>query len=188
MHFRLHYRGLLPASRTNRKSRVQKLRRHFHGQLRELWRFEPLSSHSKFWRHDPPPGDTDIRARIGRFTFVPLITKKLYLIASLEILLLRPAPPGELVGHGGDLDNRMKPLLDGLRVPSEDEIPDDDVPSADEKPFFVLLQDDALVSGLSVSTDRLLESGCDESEVLLIVQVRISATQSVYDNLGLLAT
>ncbi len=189
MQFRLHYRGPLKASgRKPRRREVHKLRRHFHGQLRDLWCTEPLASHNEFWAHHRRAGIVNIREEIGPFTFVPLITKKLYLVAGLNVLLLRPAPPGELVGHGGDLDNRLKTLLDGLRLPAETEIPAGDKPSPEEEPFFVLLQDDALVTELSVSTDRLLEPGSDDSEVLLVVQVRLGATESVFDNLGLLAT
>ena len=188
MQFRLHYRGSLKTSKKKRKEAIQALRREFHCQLAELWGLEPLAGHKAFWAYHREAGITDIREVVGPFTFVPVITTKIYLLASLEILLLRPAPPGALIGHGGDLDNRMKTLLDALRIPSVDEIPNGDQPGDGESPFFCLLQDDALVTGLSVTTDRLLVPGAKPSEVLLVINVRVGASQSVYDNLGIIGT
>jgi hypothetical protein len=72
--------------------------------------------------------------------------------------MLRPAPPGDLVNHAGDLGNRIKPLLDSLCMPVQaSELPDGSMPCPGEEPFFVLLEDDALVTRLSVATDRMLE-------------------------------
>ena len=172
MHFRLNYRGPLKAKRDIKA--VQSLRRHFHGQLAELWKHEPLSGHRFFLENKP--GFTCILEAVGSFMFAPLITTKLDLIAELDVLMLRPAPPGSLVGHGGDLDNRMKTLLDALRKPNTAEIPEGDVPSDDERPFFCLMEDDALVTGFSVSTDRLLDPSADQSEVSLIIHVKVSAS------------
>jgi len=78
------------------------------------------------------------------------------LVCRLDILFLRRSPPGEIVKHGGDLDNRLKTLFDALRVP--DSIGDNWQPEGSETPlFFCLLKDDALITEVNVSTDMLLE-------------------------------
>jgi hypothetical protein len=53
----------------------------------------------------------------------------------------------------GDLDNRLKTLLDALSVPNQDQVIPD--PTIDD-PIHCLLEDDSLVSGLEIETRRLL--------------------------------
>jgi hypothetical protein len=120
------------------------------------------------------------------FQWAPLVSSKIHFVASLDILLLRPEPPGTLITRAGDLDNRVKTLLDGLKMPHEpNALPSDAVPSPDETPFFCLLQDDALVTGMTIRTDRLLEPVDDQGEVLLLVKVRTGAVKSLIGTIGL---
>jgi hypothetical protein len=39
-------------------------------------------------------------------------------MCSLQILFLRHDPPGSVI-HAGDLDNRVKTLIDALRMPND---------------------------------------------------------------------
>jgi len=41
------------------------------------------------------------------------------MVLQLGSLFLRPGEPGRLVSRGGDIDNRIKTLLDGLRMPTD---------------------------------------------------------------------
>lgn len=75
---------------------------------------------------------------------------------SLDILFLRRDQPGALVTHGGDIDNRMKVLLDALRMPDGCHEVCGNTPTADEEPFFCLLTDDRLITEIRIVTDRLL--------------------------------
>ena len=103
-------------------------------------------------------------------------------VAELQILFLRPSDPGQLIGHEGDLDNRLKSLFDGLRMPSGvSELPDNAQPGPNEPPFFCLLQDDALVTGFSVVTDRLLIP-VGRNEVDLTIHARVMATKKSMGN------
>src|SRR5262249_22386910 len=91
------------------------------------------------------------------YNYVPLVTDSLGVHCALDILFLRPRPPGE-IWHRGDIDNRIKTLLDGLKMPRHKlELGGYDAPEADEKPFFCLLQDDNVITRLSVEADTLLE-------------------------------
>ena len=108
--------------------------------------------------------------------WVPLVSKIGGFTCELNILFLRRDAPGGLVAHGGDIDNRIKTLIDGLRKPESVSdlggLPIDD----DENPFHVLLEDDRLITALTVTTDRLLVP-CEGEEkqhwVELIVGVKI---------------
>lgn len=89
------------------------------------------------------------------YRFVPLISRYFGTACSLNILFLRRDNPGNLIKSGGDIDNRLKVLFDGLTVP-EHENHVDGPAQAGEDPFFCLLEDDALITDVSVTTDRLL--------------------------------
>jgi hypothetical protein len=90
------------------------------------------------------------------YRFIPLASKQTCSGCSIDILFLRREAPGNLIRSGGDIDNRIKVLFDGLKVPQEDaELPSES-PTADEVPFFCLLQDDSLITEVHVITDRLL--------------------------------
>jgi hypothetical protein len=91
------------------------------------------------------------------YRFVPLVRKDWRPMCSLNILFLRHDPPGSLV-HAGDLDNRIKTLIDALRRPeSAIELRGNEQLAEGEDPFFCLLEDDKLVTGLTVESDRFLK-------------------------------
>jgi hypothetical protein len=59
------------------------------------------------------------------------------------------------------------------------------VPVAGESPFFCLLEDDNLITGLNVETDRLLDPSAGPNEVVLVIHVQTSLTVGTFANLGL---
>lgn len=176
MEFRLSYRGPLVSNGTVEEK--QTLRRHFHPQLRILWGQPPLDEHRTSFLNEQDVGASiSLLEKQGAFTFAPLVSSKVGLVAELDVLFLRRQRPGELLRHGGDIDNRLKTLLDSLRVPQakQTEIPASDSPGADEQPFYCLLEDDALVTRLTITTDQFLEPGVP-SDVLVIVRVTVKET------------
>lgn len=197
MDFRLIYKGPLPSqgSSSNRAREKHEIRKQFHLQLRELWQQHPhlrLLSTRRF-QVEPdgsisPSGNPDNKTWVEHVAdqyqrcggrFVPLVRK--YgsdLTCSLDILFLRRDNPGNIIASGGDIDNRIKVLFDGLKVPSV--VADlGGIPlGRDEDPFFCLLEDDSLVTSLSVTTDRLLiplNAGDGERvhDVQLVVRVSV---------------
>jgi hypothetical protein len=111
------------------------------------------------------------------------VHSKLHLVAELEILFLRPEEPGHVVTQGGDIDDRLKTLLDALRMPKNpSEPPPGDAPTDGENPFFCLLEDDNLVTRVALTTDRLLEQSPDPNEVLLVMQVNVRAVRAILGN------
>jgi hypothetical protein len=132
----------------------------------------------------PKPGYISLSIKRGAFRFVPLVSTRLHAIADLEVLLLRPGPPGHLLQGGGDIDNRLKTLLDSLKVPEENALPKGIVPGPSESPYYCLLEDDKLVTGIRVETDRLLDPQ-NEREVLLVIRVTTKYTSAIFANVGL---
>jgi len=184
MQFRLTYQGPLAAN--GRAIEKHKIRRHFHPQLRELWSRSPLKDFRDIYLADPPrEAGPSLLSRVEPFRFAPLVSSKIDLIASLDILFLRRDEPGGLVTIGGDIDNRIKTLLDALRMPKAPSELAKQLPGEGEDPFFCLLEDDALVTELAVVTDRLLEppeESSKESHVHLIIKVTIRAARVTWGN------
>jgi hypothetical protein len=80
--------------------------------------------------------------------------------------------------QGGDLDGRLKTVFDALRLPDNKAETNDATPTADEDPFFCLLQDDKLISEVSVTTDELLvlpnERQVKPNDAFLVIRVQIN--------------
>lgn len=183
MEFRLIYEGiLLTASRSDtRATHKHAIRKKLHKQLAELWQVHPLLQ--KMSTQRIPPDGLTYQEKLARrfercgFHFVPLVSEEVEATCSLDILILRREPAGNV---RFDIDNRLKTLFDALRIPKDcDEVkaqPDDS-----EKPFFCLLEDDSHITSISVTTDRLLtpvEIGRSEKEVFLVINVKINEASS----------
>lgn len=182
MQFRLGYSGPLRHADINSIKGKQTLRRQFHPQLKDHWENISLidTGVPKYQNYrDPQNEKLGLIERLGNFEFLPLVSDATAwnTVAELEILFLRPEPPGSVVKFKGDLDNRIKALIDGLRKPDNlHELPEDDSPQEGETPFFCLLQDDRLVTRLSVTADRLLAPRSPyDVEITITVSVRARA-------------
>jgi hypothetical protein len=168
--FTLLYRGELVSRGKAREKHA--IRQHFHEQLKDLWTRPPLSSSTRLLDPATEVGELSLRRSFQGFEFTPLVAEHVGLVAELEVLLLWPAPPGSIITAGGDIDNRLKTLLDALKAPREPkDLPEVARPGPGETPFFCLLDDDKLVTRLNVETDRLLEPGIPNSLVVAIVRV-----------------
>ena len=191
MKFVLTYKGDLPAKSRGVASEKHAIRKQFHPQLQNLWNLEPLRSRKAELvdRFDGDPSQIQLSVNVGKFRFVPLVSSKdgWNLVAKLDILFLRPSAPGELIRNGGDLDNRIKLLVDSLRVPKLTELAEGDAPESYEMPFLVLLEDDALVVKLAVETETLLHSThqTSSSYVELIIRVEIEPRTATMENIGI---
>jgi len=160
------------------------IRKQFHIQLKELWNQIPLADHRNYL--DFGNKEISVIRQVHGFDFAVLVCEALWLYAEIGLILLRPGPLGGLITKGGDIDNRLKTLFDALRYPKEvQELPVGFSPSDDEKPFFCLLEDDQLITKISVSVDRLLEPA-GANDVQLIVHVKVKGTQVIFGNLGLI--
>lgn len=124
---------------------------------------------------------TAMRYARGKFYFVPLVEEDLRLRVSLDILFLR-RDNHPLVKEGGDIDNRLKTLFDALRVPETTDGLGGE-PEKGEVPFFVLLQDDALISEVRVNTDSLLmlpqQKAPDPKDAFLVIDVKLQPTEDI---------
>lgn len=170
MEFTLYYDGILTSNA--KAAYKQRIREQFHKQLKELWEQEPLA------------GLEPVLYPHKDFNFAPLVHSQMHLIAEIDIAMLLPGSPGQIIRRGGDIDNRLKTLLDALTMPDHNQTPDGP-PSPSQNPFFCLLEDDKLITGLSVKTDRLLKTGAKSDEVKLLISVKTRAVVGTFENLSL---
>ncbi len=179
MKFRLVYRGELRSNGS--PTHKHAVRRVFHRQLLNLWKDYPLNEVQQFINIDPDKGDALGISR-GGFKFVPLISPRLELVASLEVLLLRPESAGSVLTQAGDIDNRLKTLMDALQVPKDNQIPKGIMPETDEAFLYCLLEDDNLVISLDISTGKLYDTVSSKNEVLLVIGVTADFTHGHFTN------
>jgi hypothetical protein len=176
MDFRLTFDGLLLSTgNKGRPAHVHIVRRRFHPQPRHLWSVDPSINVTD------ASANYQIKERSEKFAwnnynFVPLVTKDHGLVCALDILLLRPKPSSTII-QKGDIDGQLKTLFDALSLPQHGEqLGENNVPSDDEKPFFCLLEDDALITSVAVETGILLEDtrdGLDRNAARAVIRARV---------------
>jgi hypothetical protein len=219
MRFRLTYEGELQSTqgeprdgqRVPLAAHKQAIRKEFHDQLKQLWQT------NKFLKaHEVPQGSIHLRPgdvvsvkggvpsprkkttplvdyvaanfQCHGYRFVPLVCEEFWLLCSLDILFLRRDFRAGVI-HAGDLDNRVKTLIDALRMPKNaNELKGHETPEAGEDPFFCLLQDDNLVTALTVESGMLLDPPVDgdggDARVKLVISVELKPDDVTMFNLG----
>lgn len=200
MEFRLTYEGKLLSHRETgdsekREARAlhkHEIRRRFRLQLKCLWENNHTLKSLAESRIDGTGQPTRYLEWAAQnyerhgFRWVPLVTQRMSLICKIDVLMLRCGLPGDALG---DIDNRLKTIFDALKMP--DDHPNalgGAVPQIGEDPFFVLLEDDRLITHVSVETDTLLEPvKNDASDARLVLTVRVLPYRSGIGNLDFVA-
>lgn len=204
MRFRLTYEGqLLGASKSDTRAKHKhEIRRVFHRQLKRLWDIVPHLAEVKqplkglpIFQHGVPDNQHEViqslanRFKCGDFRLVPLVRSELQLTCELDILFLRPDAPGAVLASG-DIDNRLKTLFDALRIPGQDS---QEVagctPQDGEDPLFCLLQDDKLITRVSLETDTLLQPTDNQlviypNDARLVISVTVRPANILIGNLN----
>ncbi len=212
MKFTLTYDGSLPASGNKAKGQAKwEIRKALHPQLKDLWASHPALRDVEENRHYPKTGGATLTQVHHRYPgpvtnhplitniaggieildlcepiekygawFRPLVRENHALHCGLEILFLRKEQPGK-VYQGGDLDGRVKTILDALTMPQHKE----QVLGKSTKfdPIYCLLEDDSLVSGVNVESERLLTDQAHPQDfVRLIIEVDVRVRRATIYN------
>ncbi|GGA06000.1 hypothetical protein GCM10010923_14800 [Blastomonas marina] len=209
MRFHLIYHGQLPSSGNKAKPEdVMRIRREISPQLKYLWETHHALSvlretavvkregvgtqrigHGLSPRqlaeqypseYEHLAGPLAVRGK----SYLPLVRESLSLSCELSVLFLRQDEPGKLLTQGGDIDGRMKCLLDALRMPSGDE--QERAPPPEDH-LWCLMEGDELVTRLDIETDRLLIPRSEhQHEVHLDIEVTINVLKVGHHNMALL--
>ena len=185
MEFRLIYEGPLRGQGAKSLHKWE-IRRALHPQLLRLWQEPPLRDLADtLLAHPAVPAKVSVIVEKGGLLFAPLVMQRLNLYVELSVLLFRQQPRGTLITDGGDIDNRLKTLLDGLRIPRGSMEGRPALPEVpDPKPFFCLLEDDSLVTKVSVESEQLLRPARPD-DVVAIIAVHVKKTVLSFANMSL---
>lgn len=185
MEFRLVYEGDLKPKGKAKLSDIHRIRTAFHSQLKALWATDPLA-HFQRWQK-PRDRNDQVTAlhQVGDRKFITLVHESLSIRAHLDVLLLRAEQREGALIHHGDIDNRLKTLFDALRPPMDTELRALSDEFGDFDPMFCLLQDDKLITKVSVEVDRLLYG--QQKNTVAIVKVSVRASVVTMANLGIVA-
>jgi hypothetical protein len=113
--------------------------------------------------------------------FRPLVRDSYALHCGLKIRFLRQEPPGK-VYQGGDLDGRIKTLVDAMTMPQHvEQVLEKD--STSLRPLHCLLEDDGMISGFEIESERLLGDQSNSKEwVKLMIEVDVRVRQATIYN------
>lgn len=195
MEYRLTYEGRLASGNSATAQHKHDIRRVFHSQLKAFWQSHPFMSTERPWGGKfaaaaaqgaaQPTNRLEELAdyyRRGNYRFYPMVFDEQRLLVHLDVLFLRPGNPGAAL-NGADIDNRMKTLFDALKIPEGI----NGNPAGDEDPMFVLLEDDRLVTKLTVETDQLLQPtgpNAGQQDARLVITVRITPYVRLIGTMG----
>ncbi len=138
--------------------------------------------------YEPMVENVANKYRENGYRFVPLVREGFSTSCSIDVLLLRTDYPGSIF-TAGDVDNRIKTLVDALTKPvNADALRGNKIPADGEDPFFCLLENDKLITGFRVETDTLL-TGLDATEeergkVEMVISVEIRPYDITNQSLG----
>jgi hypothetical protein len=188
MEFYLTYQGPLPPN--GDPITKHRIRKDFHTQLERLWNIPPLNGDTKehFLSGIDDASHINILKTVEEVKFAPLVCKKLCFYALLDITLLWPDEPGNII-NTGDIDNRLKTLFDALTCPDEmqmQRIKTTESFSGDI--FYCLLEDDKLIQSVNIKTHTWLSSpkgNLPNPDVLTIIHVHVKARELLCDTIGL---
>lgn len=185
MKFKLLYFGDILINPKKRAQHICDIRMQFHPQLKKLVEHSPWTNLTKYMLPNATKSPVVTR-HMGGIDWNPIITPNLKLIAELDIQMLHP----EIVGvPHSDIDNRVKTLLDGLRCPQNEHEISEQTPR-NIGPIYTLLDDDHLVTKLSINTSHLLSPHMFNPELLrspdtvfMMIDVNVRVAEGTLENL-----
>lgn len=183
MQFRLTYNGQIQSRQQAGLPAVQAIREALSPQIERLWQYPPLNQ-STDWLN--PSGTYHACSTVDDWNFVSTISNTIGLYGELDILILRPQPLGSVVSKDGDLDNKLKTLIDALTLPTLQQVQDMKRKHGLEQRErqFCVFSDDNLITKLSVTSDRLLED-MRVATALVIINVTVRVGKPSIGNIHL---
>ncbi|MDR2685323.1 MAG: hypothetical protein LBB23_00935 [Rickettsiales bacterium] len=185
MKFKLLYYGELMTNPKKRAQHVSEIRMAIHNQLKTLINISPwknLAAHMA-----PTPTKAPVLTKnVGGYVFNPLVSEKLKMFVELDVQMFHP----ESVGFArADIDNRTKTLLDALRCPQSSNECGENMPK-NIGAIYTLLDDDHLVTKLSINTSHLLNPAAvfpcapdNKERIFLVINVSVRVSEGTLDNL-----
>lgn len=120
------------------------------------------------------------RFQVQEHPFVPLVRRDLALTCYLKIHVLRNDLHDTIVTYQGDIDNKLKIILDALRVPNDNQLAG---AVKSSEPVYCLLEDDKLISGLEITMEQWLNPNSEShKDFRLTITAIVHPTKVTDDN------
>ncbi len=178
----LTYKGIIPANNKPLDA-VWKMRKSFDTQLKKLWGKEPFAVLKKWEDTNFTTGVKDFRRIIDNQTFLPLYGKTISVGVNLDITLLTGMHEQSPILKSGDLDNRIKRVIDALRAPQQKGELYGDL--KENKRWHCLLEDDDAVIGLKAKAGTFLDSD-NNKESFVFIKVTPAPLTVTMSNIAML--
>lgn len=162
MKLTLTYRGPLPPKQRGVSAVKADLRRAFHPQIK-----------AQVGRLLSEQTEESLRTTVGEFEFVSPAHPTLRTDVELDVLLLSPHKP-----KSGDVDNRLKTLVDGLTRPANPQQFQGFSAPAGGGPTFCLLDDDNRVQRLSLDSRVWHDPSAAANDALVVVTAKVVLSQT----------
>ncbi|MCC3762656.1 hypothetical protein K3N28_06175 [Glycomyces sp. TRM65418] len=161
MEFTLTYSGPLEPtgnSRPDKRAIKQRVREHFHPQLKRLLEIHPwMVDRTQYVDGSITSGDETLVRYVDGNPFAGLVHPNTGTLAELDITMLLPYTGRSYTPDRGDVDNRIKTLFDALQRPQKKgELPDNWNSPYGPDPLLCLLDNDNRITTYTVRPDRLL--------------------------------
>lgn len=171
MQITLKYRGIVPSAQSgggNKKTEhISKMRLCFHEQLKKLWGQPPFQVLKDWLETGFEASAPDFTQTVSTVRYLPFFDEKRIGIAvGLKITLLSGEPNNapQLISKG-DLDNRIKSIIDALQPPQSNSQSDDEVKLND---IYCLMGDDEAVKEIKATTRPFLASQSHNDNFVII--------------------
>jgi hypothetical protein len=182
MRFTLVYEGDLPPNGS--RDEKWRIRKEFDSQLRRLWELPPLNQLDNYRDPNYKPKACYLGRSLNGIEFISPVSEKIATLVELDILMLSASIPPRIIVRGGDIDNRLKTLLDSLKAPANPQEVSLTADLPDDNRIYCLMDDDKLVTNLRVRVDRLLTAAAGQNRSLVIIDAKITAGEGLLNNLG----
>lgn len=181
MRITLTHKGEIPGNKRP-PEKIDAIRQDFHRQLSKLWGRNQLAILKTWLDSNFAAGAPDFRRVVGTYVYLPVVSEAIHTHARLTITLLAGVDVHRPAFANGDIDNRVKSLIDALAAPSQaTQIPS----SAPAVGTICLLSDDSLVDGLTIQTGPLLEENDPAVTLAIVVADVIPAGRVSIDTLDM---
>jgi hypothetical protein len=182
MELTLTFEGRIPAQRSD-LGVIWTMRRSFSSQLEKVWGKPPFEVLRKWEDSGFAAGAPKFTRILADTTYIPLYGLDVGVGVDLEITLLTGMPTQKSVISSGDLDNRIKRIIDALRVPQgKGELQSD---ALAKSRCYCLVEDDNAVLALRAKLGPYLGSN-DPSVSFAIIRARPVAINVTLQNLAML--
>ncbi|CAN5289643.1 hypothetical protein BH10PSE9_BH10PSE9_03330 [soil metagenome] len=168
MRITLTHRGNIPGNKRP-AAKIDAIRQGFHAQLNKLWGRDQIAFLKEWLDSGFAAGAPDYRRVVGGRTYLPIVSEKIEARANLTVTLMSGLDARRPAFTNGDVDNRVKSLIDALAAPIQPSRIPRTAPSRDT---ICLLSDDSLVAELTVRTAALLSEN-DPTITLAIIEADI---------------